>query len=93
MRTIKKNKHNIYSINFENIDISNYIDIVLFTITYSQCIFINKGLRIGQSFFNALSYSLPVIAEKIRGDCSLDCYYNDNNLNNLMYYLNKYKRY
>lgn len=92
----EKNKNDIYSINFENIDISNYIDTVFFTINYIHFIFVSNGLRIGQSFFNALTYALPIIADKIRGDQSLDCYYDDKklkNLNNLMKYLNKYKRY
>ena len=92
----EKNKNDIYSINFENIDISNYIDTVFFTINYIHFIFVSNGLRIGQSFFNALTYALPIIADKIKGDQFLDCYYDDKklkNLNNLMNYLNKYKRY
>lgn len=91
----KKNENNIYSINFENINISNYMDTVFFTITYIYFIFLNAGLREGQSFFNALRYALPIIADKIRGDHLLDCYYDNKklkNLNNLMNYLNKYKR-
>lgn len=92
----KKNENDIYSINFENINISNYIDTVFFTINYIYFIFLNAGLREGQSFFNALTYALPIIADKIRGDHLLDCYYDNKklkNLNNLMNYLNKYKRY
>lgn len=89
----EKNNNNIYSINFENIDISKYMDSVLFTMNYIYFMFVSNGLREGQSFFNALTYALPLVADAIRGDSLLDCYYDNNNLNNLMNYLHKYKRY
>ena len=89
----EKNYNNIYSINFENINVSNYINIVFHTIQYVHLLFLSDGLRMGQSFFNALNYVLPIVANKIRSDNLLDCYYNDKNLNNLICYLNKHKRF
>ena len=50
------------------------------------CEFLHKGLRIGQSYFNALAIVKPDLAKEITGT-EYDCFYDNNKVVNFIGYL------
>jgi len=49
----------------------------------------DEGLRVGQSYMNALFMVRTDLYDIINGDEELDCYYSDNKVLNLIRYLNE----
>jgi len=59
-----------------------WLDLVRKTVEYAH-----KGLRLGQSYMNALSDIRPDLYEDIT-DTESDCFYNDNRITNFIKSLN-----
>lgn len=55
-----------------------------FIVAASSYLINSKGERMGQAYFNALSFHRPDIAAEIAGDPQYDPFYDDKNINRFL---------